>query len=76
MSNPWSHEGGALWRGGGPEFEESFQEDGCGWAEWESPNLPLLQGVRWGLHSSLAIPEITGQLVTQAVERKEQEHTN
>lgn len=29
-----------------------------------------------GLHNSLAIPEITGQLMTLAVVRKEQEHAN
>lgn len=68
----WSHEGCALWKGGGPEFEETFQEGACGWAEWESPNIPLLQGSgeMGGLHSSLVSPEITGQLMTPAVDEK------
>lgn len=67
----WSHGGCALWRGGGSEFEETFQEGACGWAEWESPNLPLLQGSgEMGPHSSLVSPEITGQLMTLAVDEK------
>lgn len=56
MSNSWSREGDALWRGGGPEFEESFQEGACGWAEWANPNLPLLQVERWGTAQLLGHP--------------------
>lgn len=66
----------ALWRGGGPESEESFQEGACGWAEWESPNLPLLQVMRWGTAQLLAHPWNNRALLTLAVVRKEQEHQN
>lgn len=58
MSNPWSCEERALWRSGLPEFEKTFQEGACGWAEWETLDLPLLQGSdeMGGLHSSLGQP--------------------
>lgn len=44
---------------GEPEFEKTFQEGACGWAERETLDLPLLQGSdeMGGLHSSLGQPQ-------------------
>lgn len=42
----------------------------------KAQSSPCSSGEMRGLQSSLASPEITGQLMTLAVVRKEQEHAN